>query len=194
VKKNARALILKTALDLIYRQGLNNTGISQIIEEAGVARASFYNNFKSKDDMVRACVREYSSQLLNLFGSLMKSSGSFTMFVEKWVSTLKSMDSAGVLNGCPMANIAFNIDTQDRHYSDAFNAAMGEWYTMLSEYFREMQDRGELDRSRDVNVLAKRIMTAYEGVLTMWRMTGDVSLFDDLVHIMPAMLNVSTGD
>jgi hypothetical protein len=66
--------------------------------------------------------REYSSQLLNLFGSLMKSSGSFTMFVEKWVSTLKSMDSAGVLNGCPMANIAFNIDTQDRHYSDAFNA------------------------------------------------------------------------
>jgi AcrR family transcriptional regulator len=55
VKKNARALILKTALDLIYRQGLNNTGISQIIEEAGVARASFYNNFKSKDDMVRAC-------------------------------------------------------------------------------------------------------------------------------------------
>ncbi len=43
--------ILIMASDLFHRQGFNNTGINQIIQEAHVSKAGFYAHFRSKDDL-----------------------------------------------------------------------------------------------------------------------------------------------
>lgn len=43
--------IIETASILFHQQGYNSTGINQIISEAKVAKASFYQHFKSKDDL-----------------------------------------------------------------------------------------------------------------------------------------------
>ena len=46
--------ILDTASRLFYDQGYHVTGINQIIEEAAIARASLYNHFPSKTDLLLA--------------------------------------------------------------------------------------------------------------------------------------------
>ncbi|WP_080778122.1 TetR/AcrR family transcriptional regulator [Chryseobacterium phocaeense] len=46
-----RERILEITFDLFGRQGYNSTGINQIISEAKVAKASFYQHFKSKEDL-----------------------------------------------------------------------------------------------------------------------------------------------
>jgi AcrR family transcriptional regulator len=46
-----RERILSTTLLLFHKQGFNSTGINQIIEEAKVSKASFYQHFKSKDEL-----------------------------------------------------------------------------------------------------------------------------------------------
>ena|SRR5579871_5131317 len=46
--------ILDTASRLFYDQGFHVTGINQIIEEAEIARASLYNHFPSKTDLLLA--------------------------------------------------------------------------------------------------------------------------------------------
>jgi AcrR family transcriptional regulator len=43
--------IVKTASDLFYNKGYNLTGINEIISEAGIAKATLYNHFKSKEDI-----------------------------------------------------------------------------------------------------------------------------------------------
>jgi AcrR family transcriptional regulator len=50
-KQSPRERILNTASILFHKQGYNSTGINQIISEASVAKASFYQHFKSKDDL-----------------------------------------------------------------------------------------------------------------------------------------------
>jgi AcrR family transcriptional regulator len=46
--------ILDTASRLFYDQGYHVTGINQIIDEAEIARASLYNHFPSKTDLLLA--------------------------------------------------------------------------------------------------------------------------------------------
>lgn len=48
---SVREQIIETANRLFYNQGYNLTGINQIIEEAGVAKASLYYHFPSKEDL-----------------------------------------------------------------------------------------------------------------------------------------------
>ncbi len=47
-----RQRIIDTASRLFYTQGYNSTGINQIIEEAKVAKASLYQYFPSKEDLL----------------------------------------------------------------------------------------------------------------------------------------------
>ena len=53
-KLGVRERIIETASDLFYNNGYNQTGINQIIAEAGVAKASMYQHFRSKGDIAVA--------------------------------------------------------------------------------------------------------------------------------------------
>lgn len=46
-----RDRIIVTASNLFYKNGYNSTGINEIISESGIAKATLYNHFKSKDDL-----------------------------------------------------------------------------------------------------------------------------------------------
>lgn len=48
--------ILRTASDLFYREGVRAVGIQRVIDEAGIAKASLYAHYASKDDLVAACM------------------------------------------------------------------------------------------------------------------------------------------
>jgi AcrR family transcriptional regulator len=54
VKVPARERLLTAADELFYAEGVHTVGIDRVIERAGVAKASLYNTFGSKDELVRA--------------------------------------------------------------------------------------------------------------------------------------------
>jgi AcrR family transcriptional regulator len=51
---SARERLLAAANELFYAEGVHTVGIDRVIEKAGVAKASLYNTFGSKDELVRA--------------------------------------------------------------------------------------------------------------------------------------------
>ena len=51
---DAHERILATAYELFSRRGIRAVGIDEIIETAGVAKATLYRHFPSKDDLVLA--------------------------------------------------------------------------------------------------------------------------------------------
>ena len=50
----ARERLLAAANELFYAEGVHTVGIDRVIERAGVAKASLYNTFGSKDALVQA--------------------------------------------------------------------------------------------------------------------------------------------
>jgi AcrR family transcriptional regulator len=50
----ARERILDTAYELFSRRGIRSVGVDEVIERAGVAKATLYRHFPSKDDLVLA--------------------------------------------------------------------------------------------------------------------------------------------
>jgi AcrR family transcriptional regulator len=51
---NARQRILDTAYVLFSTRGIRDVGIDEVIERAGVAKATLYRHFKSKDELALA--------------------------------------------------------------------------------------------------------------------------------------------
>jgi AcrR family transcriptional regulator len=53
-RPSARERLLAAADELFYAEGVHTVGIDRIIERAGVAKASLYSTFGSKEELVRA--------------------------------------------------------------------------------------------------------------------------------------------
>src|ERR1700760_3875575 len=50
----ARERLLAAADELFYAEGIHTVGIDRVIERAGVAKATLYSTFGSKDGLIRA--------------------------------------------------------------------------------------------------------------------------------------------
>jgi AcrR family transcriptional regulator len=56
-RASARERLLAAADELFYSEGVHTVGIDRVIERAGVAKASLYDCFGSKDELIRAYLR-----------------------------------------------------------------------------------------------------------------------------------------
>ena len=52
-----REQLVETALTVFNRDGYHAAGIDRILAEAGVAKMTLYNHFRSKDDLILAALR-----------------------------------------------------------------------------------------------------------------------------------------
>ena len=66
-RQSPRERILRVAHKLFYGQGINTTGIDQIIGDAAVAKQSFYKYFPSKRSLVMAFLEERHERWLKWF-------------------------------------------------------------------------------------------------------------------------------
>ncbi len=53
-KRSARDRLLAAAEELFYEEGIHTVGIDRVIERAGVAKASLYASFGSKEELIRS--------------------------------------------------------------------------------------------------------------------------------------------
>ena len=58
VEHGARERILETAYELFSRRGVRAVGVDEVIQRAGVAKATLYRHFPSKDDLVLAFLEQ----------------------------------------------------------------------------------------------------------------------------------------
>src|SRR5580693_8620560 len=56
--RSARQRILDAAIPLFYQQGARAVGIDTVIAKSGVAKMSLYRSFRSKDELIAACLEQ----------------------------------------------------------------------------------------------------------------------------------------
>ncbi len=122
---SARRRLLETATRLFYEGGIHAVGIDRIIAEAGVAKATFYNHFPSKDDLVVAYLEEIDRAGRAAVAALPKQPP------RKMVSAIMERISeavvAGGWRGCPFLNAAAEYPDPTSRVRQTINARR-VWY------------------------------------------------------------------
>jgi AcrR family transcriptional regulator len=103
----ARHRIVDTALELFYAEGIRAVGIDRIIAEAGVAKATFYHHFPTKDELVRAYLEEQArlqrAGLAELTGDGPREPAELVLAI---FDVIGEIGCGPAFRGCPFINAA----------------------------------------------------------------------------------------
>lgn len=58
--------LLATAMDLLYREGIRAVGVDRLILEAGVAKATFYSHYRSKQALICASLESWDAAWMGM--------------------------------------------------------------------------------------------------------------------------------
>lgn len=168
----ARERILDAALRLFYRDGVRATGIDTIIAQAGVAKMSFYNNFPSKDDLVRAYLAARHENWMRMFSQRVERHlpgqglGALATALAEW---FEEPD----FRGCAFINVVseFGLDFEEavRHKAE------------LEAFVRDIAVRLDLLAPERV---ATEVMILIEGAIVRRQMSFDAGLKDSLLALL----------
>lgn len=163
-KRETRQKIIKAAMDLIQRQGFDNTTMEQIAEEADIARKTLYNHFPVKEAIVDQYVRERSAELsqktLNNLIKLPDTRSRLLAALDnayEWVEV--NPEITGICLGYRLQNTC-----KGSEYSDNPTGTQ----STLTEIIRLGHESGELRQDASPNLLLTQIEVLRGAVVLNW--------------------------
>ena len=158
--------LVDTALAMFMRDGFHATGIDGILSQAGVAKMTLYNHFKSKDELILAALRlrderfrrglvqrvearadKPRGRLLALFGA-----------IDEWINQPD-------FNGCAFVKASAEYGQPD----DPIHQAAAEHKKLVRDYIRQIAaDAG----APDPDTLADTLDLLLEGAIVTAYVSG----------------------
>ncbi|MEN1761966.1 TetR/AcrR family transcriptional regulator [Anoxynatronum sibiricum] len=180
---DTRNRVYKTALELMEIKGLNNTSIEEISKKAGVSVGTFYNYFKSKDDILVDIYRKADDYFQEVVEKELIENGSdaFGQLLIFFRYYAKYTKDRGLDNACQLYSSKNKLFIAKDRYMPK----------MLIRIIGEGQRTGQIVETMTAEELADFCMIAARGVVFNWCLHDGI--FDLEVKIEDYMEKLLSG-
>ena len=162
---SAKDRLLAAADDLFYAEGVHVVGVDRIVERAGVTKASLYNIFGSKDELVRAYLeRHLRRRQVRIAGIL----AAHDTPRERLLGVFTDMEES--LAGSEFRGCRFISASAEARPGDASEAVAEEYRAWLRSLFTEL---ARAAGARDPRQLGRQLSLLYDGAAVAARMDRD---------------------
>lgn len=132
-----RERILRAAHQLFYSEGIRATGVDKIIERSSVSKVTFYRQYPSKDDLIRAYLDYRHGIWMEWFtASLAQEAAAGASAADALVSTLESWFSLPEFRGCAFLNAAAELGSSEPAILAVVRSHKQDMAGVLDAFFR----------------------------------------------------------
>lgn len=174
-RTDTRACFLRTAADLMRRQGYHATGLNQILTESGAPKGSLYFHFPGgKEQLAAEAVtlsgRQMGEQISLLLDSVDDPGEGCRRIAAAFTYLLTESDFR---DGCPVATVALDTAGESEPIRTACAQTYREWSDLIADALLRWGVRGA-----QVESLAAFALSSIEGALLLARTQRDTAVLD----------------
>ena len=182
---SARERLLAAAETLFYGEGINTVGIDRVIEHAGVAKASLYDCFGSKEELIRAYLTRRHEARQNLMRERLARYDNPRDRLLAVFDVLAELGPATSFRGC-----AFIRAHAEAHAEDTVKAVCDEARSWMRGQFAELaRDAG----APAPQSLAAQLVLLYDGTAVAAQMDRDPTAARSARKAAALMLDATVG-
>lgn len=164
-RASARDRLLAAADELFYENGINLVGIDRVIEHAGVAKASLYDCFGSKEELIRAYLKGRADRRQ---ARIVERMAGLETPQEKILSVFDLL--AEVVNGTNYRGCVFQRASAEAGMSSAIKGTCDEPRAWLRTQFTELAQQA---KAADPELLGRQLVFLYDGAALAASVDGD---------------------
>ena len=165
---SARERLLAAANELFYEEGVHTVGIERVLERAGVAKASLYSTFGSKDELVRAYLEARAERRRRRIAERIARHDDARARILSIFELMGELAAAPGFRGCAFYNASAEGPRQETKASRICDDQRGWTRALFTELAR---DAGAGDPER----LAGQLVVLYDGAMVGASMDRDPS-------------------
>ena len=168
---STREKILQAAVRLFHEYGYNATSVQDIVSAAEVPKGSFYNYFKSKEELAIAASDVFYSYAL-AFLEIEGISSPVGRIRKYFRLTLKEMRRYGYVRGCLVGNFASEITDATPALQRRVAELLDEATRRIAVVISQAQEAGEIDPGVPTMDLSRFILNSFYGAILRSKTDG----------------------
>jgi TetR/AcrR family transcriptional repressor of nem operon len=178
--------IIRNGAALIHSKGYHNTGLTEILNAAGVPKGSFYFYFKSKDEFGLAVLDYYWDFIQGMAEAHCSGGGTPPLErLERFIDAYNDLfESMGFCRGCPIGNLMQEMSDLNEDFRSKVSTIYSRMKDFIAHLLEEAGERGDLPPSIDTSGTAQFILNSWEGAIMHMKLTKDgepLRLFKQMV-------------
>jgi AcrR family transcriptional regulator len=179
---SARERLLEAANELFYDEGVHTVGIDRVLERAGVAKASLYSTFGSKDELVRVYLEQRALARRERIRQRIAREVDPRQRILCVFDLLEETAAEPTFRGCAFVN-ACAERTREASPAHAVSLAQREWMcSVFADLARELGVANPVKMGRQLKIL-------YDGAIVGAAMASNPSLVRDARAMAESLLD-----
>jgi TetR/AcrR family transcriptional repressor of nem operon len=186
-RESLREKIVSAGTTVFHGAGFNGCTVEDITNAAGAPKGSFYNHFKSKEQLLLAAIDRYAA------------AGRIELLTDESTAPLKRLKkyfellaadfaASNYERGCLFGNLAAEVADHNPDVQEKLGAVFSGWVELLADVVRKGQRAGTIGAARDARSLAGFMLSAWEGTLVRVRATRDPELIKEFQRVLFGVL------
>jgi AcrR family transcriptional regulator len=181
---SARDRLLAAAEELFYEEGVNTVGIDRVIERAGVAKASLYAAFGSKEELIRAYLRaRHEARVARITAAIARHGSPRDRLLAVFDDLGEAARRTG-FRGCAFVRASAEAKPG--------GGVMGECDVSRAWMRKLLTDLARDAGARDPDTFARQLQLLYDGVSIAGQMDRDLGAAATARAAAAAMLDEAT--
>jgi AcrR family transcriptional regulator len=168
-QRSARDRLLDAADELFYAEGVHVVGIDRIIARAGVAKASLYNCFGSKEELVRAYLQRRYERRKDAINRTLEPYDTPRERILAVYDYLDDMIRRPDFRGCPFQRASAE-SSPDVPSAEVGNTSRAWTRELFTELVRAMVSEGKADPA----ALGQQLVLLYDGAIVSAELDRDL--------------------
>lgn len=187
-----KTIILNTAQDLFFHNGIANTSVVDIAKQANVSKVTIFNYFGSKETLAREVMQRYIDNIVSVGEKILKEQVPFAKKIEKLFSMAEEKQSL-------FGTDVFSKEAwEDPIMQQLYNEKAKRVIPFIFDFFEQGKKEGDIDSSIPTEAViayisaitpllnpgkhdANRDYIVGINKLFYYGLFGDKSKFDDMI-------------
>jgi len=184
--------IMKAAVQLIFRKGIEATSISDIVKEAGVAKGSIFFHFPDKQTLVSEALKQYENNFFIFLEQSLTGNTPGERLINFFENVSKAHKERNYRGGCIFGNTALEMADKNEIFTGIVSNVFKKWVKNLEDVIEEAVKTGEIRNDIQPEVLASTIVAALEGGIMLARLGKSGEPLEKSMCAFVKMLDIRT--
>jgi len=180
-----REVALEAAMQLFWEKGYDRTSLQDLLDALEISNSSFYQAFKSKEDLFEEVLSYYFSFVGKPRLAILREGKSVPTTLNKYFNHLidASLEQNGP-TGCLIVNTAVSLKPQDQRIARRIQEVVTASYERLENTLLDLllkgKERDELRPDLDLRTAARMLAAVAYGLHVMTKGLQDVEVLRDV--------------